>query len=380
MLHIPAIYPLFADTRGLTYSIDCLRSGQDPYLVGSFDPWHRPYNYPPIWLDLRYLGVTSHSSILIGIILACMTIAALLLLVRAQTWIAAIVVFCAATSRIVLFAVERGNTDEMIFFLLVLGFFLIQRQSPKIRSFLKGTLVVLLTILKIFPIAASIVLTRNRKGALAALLTAVLSIAALAATTGHHLSQIMANTPQVFLLSFGSLPFFVATCNHVSHTLSGFVQHHEKIASLVALLIAILSISAGVSYREQLDWFLPPLDFDQARGCIAVAGLAIFCLAFLRGSSYEYRLIFLLGPLACLVEDLNKRISLRSLPAAIVLLIFLWKPTQMSLPFELLDGLVFATACAWLGTSLLDRLQIKDSTTTPSPEPATTPIHAHHSI
>ncbi len=358
MLHVPALSPLFADTRTVTHSIDCLLSGQDPYTVRSFDPWNRTYNYPPIWLDLRYLGVTSHSSNFLGTIFAVMAISAFLLLLRARAWASAAIIFFAVTSRSILFGVERGNTDEVIFFLLVFGFFLIDRQKPEVRSWLKGTLIVLLTVLKIFPIAAVVALVRNRKGVLTAFLTAVLSLAALVATSEHRLPQIMANTPQDLYISFGSLVFFVTIFKHTPHLLLAMIQHHPKIESIVVLLLAALSIVAGVSFRERLNRFLPPLNFNQTRGSIAAAGLAIFALAFLRGSSYDYRLIFLTGAIAYLVEDLNERNSLRSLPAAIIFVALLWKPPNVSLRYEILDCFVYAIACAWLGTSLLDNLQI----------------------
>jgi hypothetical protein len=358
MLHVPAISPLFADTRTITHSIDCLRAGQDPYSVRTFDPWHRLYNYPPIWLDLRYLGVSSSSSNLLGCLFATMTVSALLLLFRARTWLSSLVVLSAVTSAAVLFAVERGNTDQVIFFLLVLGLFLFDRVRPDLKPFLKGALIVLLTALKIFPVAAAALLVRNRKGAVVALLTAALSIAALVITCGRHIPQVLANTPQDVYVSFGSLPFFLGFFTLTSHPLLSIVQHHAKAASLGALILAILSVAAGASFRKQLDYFFPPLDFDDARGCIAVAGLAIFCIAFVRGTSFDYRLIFLLGAIAYLVEDLNKRTSLRTLPAAILFVLLLWKPTEMSNVYELVDGLVFIAACAWLGTSLLDRLRI----------------------
>ena len=358
MLGVPALSPLFADTRTVTHSIDCLLSGQDPYTVKSFDPWNRTYNYPPIWLDLRFLGVTSHSSILLGTTFAVMTISAFLLLLRAQALASTAIIFFAVTSRSVLFAVERGNTDEVIFFLLVFGFFLINRLNVERRSFLKGTLIVLLTVLKIFPIAAAVALVRNRKGILTAILAAVLSVAALVATSEHRLPEIMANTPQDLFVSFGSLLFFVTIFTHTSHLLLAMIQHHPKSESLGALLLAVLCVIAGTSYRERLNRFLPPLDFNQPRGAIAVAGLAIFALAFLRGSSYDYRLIFLLGAIAYLVEDLNESKSLRSLPAAIIFVALLWKSPNLSLTYEILDGFVYAVACAWLGTSLLDNLQI----------------------
>ena len=362
MLRVPALSPLFADTRTITHSIDCLLSGQDPYKVRTFDPWYRLYNYPPIWLDLRYLGVTSRTTVLLGTIFAVMTAGAFLLLFRARTWITGAIVFLAITSKAVLFAVERGNTDQVIFFLLVIGFFIIDRRSVALRSWLRGTLIVCLTILKIFPIAAVVALIRTRRATVAALLTAVVCVAALLVTCGSRLPFVLANTPQDLFVSFGSFPFFVAVFRHTSHVLTALVQHHKKVASIGALLLALASVVAGISFRDKLNLFLPLLDFEDSRGGIAAAGLAIFCLAFLRGSSYDYRLIFLLGALAYLVEDLNGRTSLRSLPAAIALLLLLWKPPELSTFFQLVDGLVFAGACAWLGTSVLDRLRITSST------------------
>jgi hypothetical protein len=358
MLTVHANSPTFSDTRTVTHSIDCFLSGQDPYKVRSFDPWRRLYNYPPIWLDLRYLGVTSRSSNLLGTIFAFMTISACLLLFRARTWAASVIVFLAVTSKATLFAVERGNTDEVIFFFLVLGFFLIDRQRIAVRTALRSALIVGLTVLKIFPVAAVVTLLRSRKAALTALLTVFLSEVALKLTSGSRLPIVMANTPQDDFLSFGAFPFLSAIFHRISGLLLGFIQHHVHVSSVGALLLAALSIAAGIHYREQLNNFFPPLDFENSRGSIAAAGLAIFCLAFVRGSSYDYRLIFLMGAIAYLGEHLNRRDSLRYLPAAILLVLLLWKPARLSSLFELVDALVFAAACAWLATSLLDRLRV----------------------
>lgn len=359
MLQVPALSPLFEDTRTLTHAIDCLLSGNDPYTaaVRQFDPWHRDFYQPPVWLCLRYLGVTSRSTDIIGTVVAMITIAALLLLLRARTWTSAALIFFAVVSRPVLFVVERGNMDQLIFALMVFGLFFIERQRAELRSWLQGALIVLLTVLKIFPIAAVVLLVRNRKGVLTAALTAVLSVAALVVTTGHHLSHILAVMEQSLWGSFGSLPFFIAIFTPTSHMLLYLVQHHPKAISLGALILAILSVAVAAAWRERFNRFLPPLDFNQARGCMAAAGLAIFTLAFLRGSSYDYRLMFLLGAIAYLADDIDQRHSLRSLPAAILFLALLWKPYPLSLPFEILDGLVFVLSSAWLGISLLDNLR-----------------------
>ncbi len=41
LLHLPSTSPHFMDTHTVTNSIDCLLTGQDPYTVRTFDPWHR---------------------------------------------------------------------------------------------------------------------------------------------------------------------------------------------------------------------------------------------------------------------------------------------------------------------------------------------------
>jgi hypothetical protein len=260
-----------------------------------------------------------------------------------------------------LLAVERGNIDLVIFSLLVFGFFLIERLRGEVKTFSSSVLIVLLTILKIYPLASVVVLARNRRGVLTALVTAGFSVVALILTSGHHLSQIVANTPQSLATSYGALPFFIRIGEHTLPILAAKIQEHPNIASIGAMILGTLSVFAGVVYSERLYRFLPRLDFGRATGCIAVSCMAIFCFTFLRGSNFNYRLIFLLGVMAYLVEDMNNDRSLRSLPATVILLIFFWTPSyHHALIPEGLDGLIFVVACAWSSTGLLDGFKTRD--------------------
>jgi len=102
---IESTTPGFADTRTVTNSIDCVLNGQDPYTVRRFDPWERVYNYPPIWLGLRYLGVTGRSTNLMAAMMTAIFIIALLVLFSVRSWAGAILVFFALISRPILFAI-----------------------------------------------------------------------------------------------------------------------------------------------------------------------------------------------------------------------------------------------------------------------------------
>ena len=368
ILSVPALDPTFADTRTVTRSIDCLLSGQDPYVVRSFDPWHRVYNYPPIWLDLRYLGVTGRSTHLLGVLMALLLASSLLLLFSATRLGSALVVFLAIFSGPVFLAMERGNIDQVLFALLVFGFFMIERTRDSARTFFECSLIVVLTILKIFPLAAVVVLAKNRQRLQVAALTVVVSVAALLVTCGQDLPKVFANTPRIADTSFGGYTFFLAISHAISHGIHGIHGIHglpialkinPRIALIGSLVLALLSIVAGLKYRTHLDKFLPSLDFCRARGCIAVSCLAIYIFVFVAGANFNYRLIFLLGVLGYLVEDIEQTRTSRSLPPAVAIVFFCLIPLRLVLLREVLDGLIFCAACAWLSTQLFDRMQAK---------------------
>lgn len=352
LLHIPSSKPLFMDTVFITYAIDCVFAGQDPYIVGSFDPWGRLFNYPPIWLDLRYLGVNSHSTNLIGTTLALMTAITCTFLFRARTWLSALIIFLAITSRSVLFALERGNTDELIFFLLVFGFFLIDQQRPALKSPLITLLIAILTVLKVYPVVVSVIFIGRRNGVIKTLLAVTASVVALLLTSGHRLPTLLSATPQDSAMAFGAYPFFLAITGRSSLVSTLTFLNHPRAASIGALIIGVLSIVAGYVYKDRVDRFLPKLDFDHVRGQLAISGLAIFCSAFVAGASYNYRLIFLLGMLAFLVEDMSSRMSRRSLWTAIFFLALMDRRFSLHFYQQVIDGLLFIVSSAWLGTSL----------------------------
>jgi Protein of unknown function (DUF2029). len=356
---IESTTPGFADTRTVTNSIDCVLSGQDPYTVRSFDVWNRVYNYPPIWLGLRYLGVTGRSTNLMAAIMTAIFIAALLVLFSVRSWAGAILVFFALVSRPILFAIERGNIDLVIFSLLVFGFFLIGRQRDEIKRLCEAILIVVLVVLKLFPIATVVVFIRNRRGLITSLAVAALSIAAFLITSGRRVPLILRNTPQMRYFAYGAYPALAAIVSPISSTLGKMVDQHHGIASVTAIFVACFSVAIGTRYRQRLHQFLPELNFDKANGCIAISGLAIYLFSFVSGASFEYRLIFLLGPLAFLVDSISRGEWLRALPASFLLVLFLVTRSEFhQLANGILDVAVFAGSSAWLGTTLLANLQI----------------------
>jgi hypothetical protein len=288
-------------------------------------------------------------------------IVALLVLFSVRSWTGALLVFLALTSRPILFAIERGNVDLVIFSLLVFGFFLIEQQRDEFKQFSEATLIVILVVLKLFPIATVVVFIRNRRGLITSLAVATLSLAALLITSGRKVPLILRNTPQARYFSYGAYPVLAAIVDPISWTIGRLVDENHGIASVTAILVACISVAVGTIYRQRLYKFLSELNFDTPTGCIAISGLAIYLFSFVSGASYEYRLIFLLGPLAFLVDGTSRGERSRSLPASILLVLFLVTRSEiLRLPNEFLDAVVFIGSSAWLGTTLVANLQIPD--------------------
>jgi Glycosyltransferase family 87 len=362
LLAIPSLSPLFADTRTITHSIDCLQAGLDPYVVRSFDPWQRVYNYPPIWLDARYLGINSASSDFIGTALALLLAASCLRLFRSNTLIGGTLIFLAITSRSVLFAVERGNTDQLIFAFLVFGLFLIDRQSDRLKFPFTALLIVVLTILKIYPIVAVVIFLRSRNGIIKAVSVASASVAALVLTSGKSLPILLANTPRDYTLSFGSFPFFFSISRHLFPSLQPLIIRDHFVASCGALFMGLISFFLVYLFRNSAEKIFVPLDLHHARGQLGICGLTIYCFVFLSGASYDYRLIFLLAPIACLVDDIDSKQSKRSSWMAMALILLMWGSLELTVYREVVDGLVFMLVSGWLCWSLCRSLPQREMT------------------
>ena len=360
IFRVPSLSPDFADTRTVTHHIDCLLKGRDPYVDGSCSPWHLPYNYPPIWLELWHLGVNSSTTNLMGGLLAAMFFTASLSLFRARNWVTGTAVFLALLSWPVLFALERGNTDLAIFSILTLGGLWIGCSRERFIATKQTLLIVVLTVLKIYPVVAVAGMVRNRKAIWKAFIAGTLALAALLITAGSRLPLIWHNTPQGGYRSFGSVPLYMRIAECFGRV---GVNHHYRV--LFAISFAAIGVTVGLVARRVIAKLLPSLDLNSARGFIAAGGLAIYVSVFLVGSSFDYRLIFLLCPLMYFIEELNERITIRSCVAVAILLLFLWcSRIDVFIGKLLLDAGIFVCSCAWLTDTLRRALEPRSESPT----------------
>jgi hypothetical protein len=155
----PWAFP-FLDADGVVSAARCLREGVDVIADNPCDPLRRPYNYSPLWLVLAILPVTPAWLLPVGLVMAFMCIAGLLLLPAGRTAGATAIITLGAISPPMVFAIERANTDIVVFVLALAAAALASR-TPALRLVGYGA-ALLAGLLKYYPITMMVMATRER--------------------------------------------------------------------------------------------------------------------------------------------------------------------------------------------------------------------------
>jgi hypothetical protein len=358
-LGMPSMSPTFADLRTITHSVDCAAKGLDPFTTGACDPWGRLYNYPSIWLKLGAIGISSASSNIIGVLFIALLCATLLLIYDTRTVMSGILAFAAALSPPILFGVERGNIDVLMFVASTMLFYLLAKQNNLRATLLLCGGIAFLSVLKIYPIGGATLLAHRRWGLAGIALTGALTLSGLLGLGGlEELKTIALNTPQSTWLSYGDLPIFLIANNHGLLPAFFNIGRLRVVAAMTALAVAGIAILVSLRRPDILNCVFPALDPASRAGAVTVSGLSIFCASFVLGSNYDYRLVFLLAvlPVLLIAHDAERRVATMVAPVTIVL--FLWMSRISScipVPFEVLDWLIFVTGVMWVTQTIFSR-------------------------
>lgn len=276
--NIPVMQPTFADLYVVTSGAESFAHGHDPLVNNPFDPEQRRLNYPRVWQWLGVVGVRTIHTVPLGILLSALFLGAVLLAVPTPSWSASWLVWCCMMAPAPLFAVERGNADLFIFFLLAVAI-------VAARQWLLALAVIMAAfILKLYPLAALALCMRYppHRAVICWLLALCLAIAYLILIR-HDLALISSATPRGASQSYGVNVFWTQLAN--IHAQAGLVVRYMSWAATVLILCAGIYL-AHVRAPLQLT---PGTQLDAFR-----VGAAVYCGTFLLGNNWDYRLIFLL--------------------------------------------------------------------------------------
>jgi hypothetical protein len=301
VLRVPAMQRSFDDFRVVLEGVDCVRRGINPHLEPGCDWRKRPFNYPSVWLSLSHVGVTVQDTDALGIAIGALFTLSVLLSFRRASPMAGLIGGVCVISPAIGMGIERGNTDLLIFSLLVAGSMLASTLRRGGAIVLSAAILVA-AVLKLYPIAAIVCLLRRQRRTLAVALSTTALFACWIYYWRDDLSLVRATTPEFAWKSFGYKTFFISVFQYVSRSAvrmdaAGYLAptslppFFELIAKLVLLLAIIASVSLGILTRRL--WALD-LEFGYENQCRFLIGASVYALTFALGTNFNYRLIFLI--------------------------------------------------------------------------------------
>lgn len=347
-LSIPPMTPVFADMRTVQGALASRAAGLDPQRDNVGDPWRRRMNYPRVWIRIAdALGLEREARYRVAVaagVALFVAAAALLLHLFPSAWLLAALLSGAA-----LLAMERGNNDLLVFVLVVAAALLPLR-------LLSAVLILLATVLKLYPFAAALMLLQARRLAWFAL-TAAAGLLYLHGASAE-IAVIREGTPVSTALSYG-----------VPSLARWLGQRLGTDIPALALVLPLALLGLGVAWAmramplEAADATpgAPPVRGAGERArALFLAGAAIYLGTFVLAANFDYRLIFLalcIPLLATLPQPRLRRVALAALLLAMneSLLRAAFGPFGflLNLAAELL---VFVLLCGVLGRLLRERL------------------------
>ncbi len=284
-LGVPSLSPAFADARTLTVALESRLEGDRIWEPNARDPWQRAFNYPRVWLLLGPLGINQSHTNIIGLSLALIFFLCLWRLARGLSLKEGLYFSLLLFSPVTMFAVERGNTDLLMFALLVAAAMLLDlRNTYKLAG--SAALIMVAAIAKLFPFFGITLfwsLPRKKWLTVTAICSALFGGYLL--LTANDLKLISNATPRPTFLGYGSDVLLASIIGNGSLTM------------LVSKIALVLLLAGVWLHWRKSDQASPDtaLDSEEASfelNCFRV-GASVYLATFLMGNNWDYRMVFL---------------------------------------------------------------------------------------
>ncbi len=174
--YIPGRQPFF-DWEFISAGIKCWNEGVNVYLANPCDAAGRPHDYSPLWLRATFIPTDRAWTAPIGIAIVLAFLASLFWVVRPTNWRELIALALACLSPMVLYGLERGNADVIIFIMLVVAGVAIT--GPLANRLLAYGLILLAGLLKFYPLVGFWAALRERPRIFVAIAAAAVGIVAV---------------------------------------------------------------------------------------------------------------------------------------------------------------------------------------------------------
>ena len=289
-LNIPAMRPFFADLRTIP-SVEQFALHDNIRAENFSDPWGRPFNYPKVWVYLlQPFRVCSDAYFCLGSLQVLLFLGLVIGLVwRVSSPLTVVPILLLALSPPITLLLERGNTDGLIFLLVLLS---VYWGGPFRTPFL----IALAAGLKVFPVTALLVVYQSRNAPRFALALAMTSPLLIATFTDF--GAIFAATPVSDNISFG-VTSFALLLGSQWQSIAGSAPSGRALVLLSATLFVFAILLAYVLFRPAYHRLAEKVrGSPQTRQILLIFGV-IFLSTMLVSSNWAYRIVFL-SPVAVL--------------------------------------------------------------------------------
>jgi hypothetical protein len=167
---IPFKYP-FLDWEYIGAGIKCWSEGINVYLINPCDVLNRPHGYSPLWLRAVFIPTGRGWTMPIGLGLVVGFLVSLFWVVRPVNWRELIVFALTCTSTMVVFALERGNADAIVFIMMVVASVL--STGPLANRVCCYALILFAGLLKFYPLVVLLMALRERPRIFLAMIAAI---------------------------------------------------------------------------------------------------------------------------------------------------------------------------------------------------------------
>jgi hypothetical protein len=323
LLGVEHMRPFYADTVTTLAAAETWAEGGNPYTDNYRDPYRRPHSYGPWWLWLGKMGFERRDAWWMGTLTLLAFVAAAAAVAAPRTPGRAAVLFLCLSSPAVLYGMERGNSDLIIFVLLVGAAWWIGRPS-RAGAAAASALLLSAAVLKFYPLISAGALLARRERVVRCVgwiaLTA-LAFGLVGWLQQDHFRQALREAARPATIFAYGVPLTPVLW--------------EKLAALrLWLLLGIVPVLVGGALllwrgRQEL-WHLIPL--HGGRAAAAAAGGASWALCFALTSNFPYRTVLLLVLLPFWADSSRSKIGPR-LTALLVVGLWLVAPKYwLSLP------------------------------------------------
>jgi hypothetical protein len=222
-------------------------------------------------------------------------------------------------------ALERGNSDLIVWILAVPGLLIVTRGRSWIEQSLGTTLLVAASVLKVFPVfllLPLVLLGPTRRKIVA--LVGILAIALYWALNSNMLLTMLGVTERGNRYSYGLA------------TLGSVVPSRPDAVELLVAVSMVAILAVALARYASLMWY----DRNEHIRVISICISTLYVLSFFSGANWAYRLIFFL-PLAVAAASVVK-MSLVGLQLRLAILLMWLTPGPSSPPTQLLLTVVCA--------------------------------------